>query len=153
MDSFASQSASEQKARIASIDKLLKQAEAQKKNALLALREIDQLWKQRACMLLMSGKVNQGIKEIELLVTGYESSIADLHEEAAFQLGEAALASYRRNRPAAGEAFARSALEHSGGARRMSRTVLSAIELMQCQQERQSRKKQAKREKGEGGTR
>ncbi len=131
---------SEQRTRIAKVDRFLAIAKTRSRRDLLDWREVDQLRKQRAYMLMASSRVDEGINEIESLVIEYEKWIADLHEEAAFQLAEAALVSFQLRRAIAGQAFARAALEHSGNAKRISRTVLKAIELMQREVEQNGSK-------------
>ena len=115
------------------------------RNALLDAisKAIDQLRKQRAHMLVVAGRADEGIKEMKSIVAHYETTIAELHEEATFQFAEAALAAFQRGRVSGGKAFARSALQHAGMSQSISRTVLSAIELMQLQQEAASRKAHA----------
>lgn len=122
------------------LDRLLVLAEAKEQTSELALREIDQLRKQRAYLLIASGRVSDGIGAIESMVGHYEDSIARLHDEAAFQLAEAAVAAFKSGRTGAGLRFASSALKHSGNAGCINKTVLSALALIQRHQERLSRK-------------
>ena len=128
---YSSITPSQKQKRIARVDQLLKSAEKRKKRSICALRDIDQLRKQRAYLLIMGGYVDEGIKEIESLVADYNETICELHDEAAFQLAEAAVASFRRRSSKVGEVLACSALSHAGLAMRINRTVLTALELMQ----------------------
>ena len=140
LDSFASLPPGEQRSRLAKLERLLVLAEAKEQTSELALREIDQLRKQRAYLLIASGQIPDGIKAIQSMVGRYEDSIARLHDEAAFQLAEAAIAAFRCGRAGAGVRFASSALKHSGNAGCINKTVLSALALVQQHQERLSRK-------------
>lgn len=144
LHNFAKQTPKAQRAALAKVGELLKSSEERARDARLALREIDQLRKQRAHMLVVAGKADEGIAETKSLVAQYETAIAELHDEAAFQLAEAALAAFQQGRDSAGIALARSSLQHAGMSQTISRTVLSAIELMQRQQEAASRKAQSK---------
>jgi len=125
-----------QKKRIAQIDSMLRLAEEQRRKALLIDRDFDQLRKQRAYMLIICGRNDEGMAEIEALVADYEQTIERLHEEAAFQLAEAAEASFCNKENALGIALARRALTHTGKAGRLSRTVLRVLELAQKELER-----------------
>ena len=141
LDGFSSLKQDKQRKRIAQLNRLRLTAERKEHGALLAIRDIDQLRKERAYLLIVSGHFDEGIKTIESIVSGYESRIADLHDEAAFQLSQAALASFRRGRLQAGKGFARSALKHCAMAKHINKTVLSALELMQQQQVNEYRRK------------
>jgi len=140
LDGFASLQPGEQRSRLAKLERLLVLAEAKEQASALALREIDQLRKQRAYLLIASGQIPDGIKAIESMVGHYEDSIARLHDEAAFQLAEAAVAAFKSGRTGMGVRFATSALKHSGNAGCINKTVLSALALVQQHQERLSRK-------------
>ena len=94
-------------------------------------------------MLVVTGRADEGIKEMKSLVAKYETAIAGLQEETDFQLAEAALAAFQQGNDSAGIAFARSSLLYAGMSQTISRTVLSAIELMHQQQEAASRKAQS----------
>lgn len=124
----------EQQRRIKKTNLMLKRAEKKQKTALLALWEIDQLRKQRAYMLLTHDDSDEGLGDIQSLVDEYDEKISRLHEEAAFQLSEAAIASFRRKKSEVGKAFAISALKHAGQAKFVSSTFINAVELLLQQQ-------------------
>ena len=100
------------------------------------VREVDQLRKQRAYMLISSGKIEDGIKEIQSLTNDYNEKIENLHDEIAFQLCEAAIACFRSSNSTAGVDLAKLALAHAGHANRISRVALQAFELWQQQHEK-----------------
>lgn len=125
---FASLPLKQKRVRISKLDSLLRAARSREKRARLAVRELDQLRKQRAYMLVVSGKVAAGIKQSEDLVAELERGIADLHDEAAFQLSEAALAAFRSGRQSTARALTRRALSHAGMAGRLSKTLLQALD-------------------------
>jgi hypothetical protein len=138
---YSNLSNTEQRKRIRTLQQLIKEATKREQEALLISREIDQLRKEHAYLHMQSGDVNGGIKEIESIVTGYEQSILRLHEEAAFQLAEAANAAFDSGDYSRGEKFARSALSHSGACRQISRIVMEAFECLQKNQELRSKAK------------
>ena len=140
LDGFASLQPGEQRSRLAKLERLLVLAEVKEQTSQLALREIDQLRKQRAYLLIASGRAPEGIRAIESMVGRYEDSIARLHDEAAFQLAEAAVAAFKSGQTGTGVRLASSALKHSGNAGCINKTVLSALALVQQHQERLSRK-------------
>jgi hypothetical protein len=137
LDGFSCLSRRAQNKRIRKIDHLLRVSSSKALEAQQRIRELDQLQKQRAYMLIVAGQPARGIKQIQSLVAEYERKIADLHEEASFQLAEATLACFRCNRGGLALALARDALGHAGAAKRFSRTFLAAIE--QAQQRRETK--------------
>ena len=138
LDGFAAASPAQKKKRIEQVNRLLKCAEGGRRDANLALRTIDQLRKQRVHMLITAGKLNEGIAESKRIVRDYEASIASLHDEAAFQLAEAALNCFRNSQMTRGFALTLSALAHAGNARSISKTLLSALEIAQREQAKRS---------------
>lgn len=136
LDRFSSLKTNDQKKRIRQVQHLLKESRRNKTDALIAIRETDQLQKQLAYMLVSSGNVKAGLKEMKSLVNEYEEKISSLHDEAAFQLYEAAIASFHNNDSATGINFAKWGLKHSSHAKNVSRTMLNALELLQKQQEK-----------------
>lgn len=141
LQDFSTAKAVEQRRRLLKVDRLLKQAEAKCPQALIALRERDQLRKQHAYMLIASGHVDDGVRESSAIAADYEKEIINLHDEAAFQLSEAALASFRARRPGLGKALALSALWHAGRASRLSHTLVAALAFAQKQQARNTKSK------------
>lgn len=145
LNDFSKRSRRNQKLAISQIDSLIKTARSKAHAAELAIRELDQLEKQRAYMLALTGKVALAIGATRSLVAGYERRIGSLHEEAAFQLAEAAILLSQRGRFLQGRRFALAALRHAGASQQVSRTLLSALECLQRAQEASSRKIQATR--------
>ena len=143
LSNFPKLERTEQRKRLAMLEKLLIAAMKRQNDALLMFREIDQLRKERAYMLIQSGEIENGVKEIQSIVAGYEQSISEMHEEAAFQLAEAAIASFNTKNYSGGEKFARDSLSHAGLSNRISKTVINALELMQKNQERRFRRPHA----------
>jgi hypothetical protein len=134
LDGFSTLRVRDQRKRIKKIDVLLKRAKSEQSSATLAIRQLDQIQKQRAYMLIASGRAEDGIKEILSLVQDYEKSILILHDEASFQLCEAAIASFQRNESEIGGNYARLALKHAGLANRTSQKLIETLKLLQQHQ-------------------
>jgi hypothetical protein len=137
LDNFPTSSPAEQRRRIKTVGKMLRAAEKNSHVATLALRETDQLRKQLAYFFIESGRVSSGLKQIQSIVLDYERSISNLHDEAAFQLAEASIASFKSNMPGKGMTFVQRSLCHSGAGGKISKTLLTALSLAQSQQQKQ----------------
>jgi len=142
LDGFESATRQQKQRRIVQLNRLLRRAKALQKDANLALRTIDQIRKERAYMLISAGRLSEGIAEIESIVRDYEGTVASIHDEAAFQLAEAALSCFNKGQTVRGFEFARSALAHAGNARALSQTLVSAL---QAAQDKRAGKRKAKR--------
>lgn len=136
LDNFSSLKQSDQDKKIKQVEKLLRAAIKKQSDALLAVREVDQIQKQLAYMLISSGKIDDGINHIKSLVAECNGKIVSMHEEMAFQLCEAAIAAFRNDDPVTGSDLTKQGLAHAGQAKQISRTVLKAFELLQQHQEK-----------------